>query len=74
MVGSSIVIFYFLSEYCADIKIIAILLIVVTVTVLLSLLFSCCVTIVTSVALCRAKSIAVSFYSHNIINVFTLTA
>ena len=44
-------------EYCQDIQTIAILLIIVTVAVLLSLLLSCCVTFATSVALCRAKSI-----------------
>lgn len=48
------------SDYCKDIKVIAILLVVITAAISTSLLFSCCTTLVTSVALCRARSIAVS--------------
>lgn len=44
-------------DYCTDIKTIAILLIVITATILTSLLFSCVTTFVTSVALCRARTI-----------------
>ena len=51
---------FFFIEYCNDIKDIGILLIIITTAILAALLFSCVTTLTTSVALCRARSIAVS--------------
>ncbi|XP_046841323.1 uncharacterized protein LOC124435430 [Xenia sp. Carnegie-2017] len=50
----------FTQDYCSHIKEISMLLMVVTITVLTSLLFSSLTTFITSAALCRARSIAES--------------